>query len=140
MTPGLWLQDVFEKALSTFVLFALTLVVAGQAIDMSFPHELATAGLATVWVVVFNAIPALALPQSPPWMDVAGRAAKSFLQAALALVVAAGSGWLNVSVWQGALVAGAAAAATVLKGAIAVKVAPNTISPASLAPCPPEEG
>lgn len=133
MTFSLWLKDVFEKSLSTFVLFAVTLLAAGQAIDMSFAHELATAGIATVFVVVFNAIPALALPVTPPWADVAGRAAKSFLQASIALVIAAGSGWVDVSVWQGALVAGVAAAAAVVKGALAVKAVPNSISPASLA-------
>lgn len=133
MPFGTWLKDVFEKSLSTFVQFGLTLLIAGQAIDMSFAHQLATAGLAAVWVVVLNAIPALALPNEPPWADVAARAGKSFLQAVLALVVAAGSGWLSVSVWQGALIAGVVAAATIVKGALAIKAKPDAISPASLA-------
>lgn len=132
MTLSLWLKDVFEKSLSTFVLFAVTLLAAGQAINESFAHEMATAGIATIFVVVFNAIPALALPAEPPWADIAGRAAKSFLQAALALVIAAGSGWIDVSVWQGGLIAGIAAAASVIKGAIATKKS-GTISEASLA-------
>ena len=133
MTFGVWLKDVFEKSLSTFVQFALTLIIAGQALDMNFAHELETAGIAAIWVVVLNMIPALTLPAVPPWMDIAGRAAKSFLQAAVSVLVAAGFGWLDVSVWQGALVAGVVAAATVVKGAIALKAVPDAISPASVA-------
>lgn len=37
------------------------------------------------------------------------RAVKTFLQAALAVVIAAGLGWLNVNVWQAAGTAGMAA-------------------------------
>lgn len=133
MTPALWLKDVFEKSLSTFLLFGVTLLAAGTQVDISFAHTLATAGVAAVFVVVLNAIPSLALPASPPWMDVAGRAAKSFLQALIAIVVAAGSGWLDVSVWQAGLIAGIAAAASVIKGSLAIRAVPDSISPASLA-------
>jgi hypothetical protein len=139
VTFGTWLKDLFEKSVSTFIQFGLTLIIAGEAINMSFAHEMATAGIAAIWVVVFNSVQVLALPELPPWADVLARAAKSFSQAALAVLIAAGSGWLEVSVWQGALIAGVVAAATVLKGALAIKAVPNAISPASLAPATPRD-
>lgn len=134
MTFRLWLKDTLERSLSTFVLFGLTLLAAGQALDISFAHQMATAGIAAVFVVVKQAAAAGNLPSfSNPYFDALARAGFSFIQAALAVLIAAGSGWIDTSIWQGALVAGVAAAASVLKGAIAVKAQPDTITPASLA-------
>ncbi len=41
--------------------------------------------------------------------EVAERAALTFAEAFLAIMVAAGADWVNVAVWKGAAVAGAAA-------------------------------
>jgi hypothetical protein len=134
MTFQLWLKDTLERALSTFVLFGLTLLAGGAALDISFAHQMATAGLAAAFVVVKQAFEAGNPPSFPnPYLDALARAGWSFVQAAFAVLVAAGSGWLDVSVWQGAIVAGVAAAASVLKGLIAVKAQPDTITPASFA-------
>lgn len=133
MTPADWLKDTFERAVSTFVLFGATLLAAGSAVDMSFAHQMATAGIAAVLVVVSNALPGLNFSSSNPFFDVMQRAAKSSLQAGVAIVVAAGSGWIDVSVWQGAGMAGLAAGAAVIKGWIATRIHPaETITPASL--------
>lgn len=43
------------------------------------------------------------------WQDIANRAFKTFVQAALAVVVASGSGYLEADVWEAAAVAGGAA-------------------------------
>lgn len=134
MTLQLWLKDTLERAVSTFVLFALTLLAAGTQVDLSFAHTLATAGVATVWVVVLNALPALSVWANPtPLQDVLMRASKSFIQAVIALVVAAESNWISVDVWQGGLVAGIVAAATVVKAFVAERMTANTLTPASFA-------
>lgn len=134
MTFQLWLKDTFERAFSTFVLFGLTLLAAGTQVDLSFAHTLATAGLATVWVVVLNAIPSLSLWANPtPLQDVLMRASKSFMQACLAIVIAAGAGWISIDVWQGGLIAGITAAASVLKAFVAERTRTDTVTPASFA-------
>lgn len=134
MTFKLWLKDTFERAASTFVLFGLTLLAGGAALDISIAHQMATAGVAAAFVVVKQAMFAGNPPSFPnPYLDALARAGWSFGQAVIGVFVAAGSGWIDVSVWQAGLVAGVAAAASVLKGVIAIKRSPATITPASLA-------
>lgn len=133
MTPADWFKDTLERAVSTFILFGVTLLAAGSAVDMSFAHQVATAGIAAVLVVVSNALPGLNFSSQNPFFDVLQRAAKSSVQAGFAILVAAGSGWLDVSVWQGAGMAALAAGAAVIKGWIALRIHPaETITPASL--------
>lgn len=130
-----WVLDTGERAVSTFIGFAVTLLVAGQAIDMSFAHQLATAGVAAVWVVILNAFPSLNFSYAPDTLqDVLARAGKSFIQASGALLVAAGSGWYVASVWQSAGIAGGAAAWAVIKSWLASRRPNSTVTPASVAP------
>lgn len=139
MNLSTWIKDTAERVVSTFIGFALTLLAAGDALDMSIPHQLATAGVASIFVVVMNALPSLNFSYAPGTVqDILARAAKSFLQAAVALLVAAGSGWLDASVWQAAGVAGVAAAAAILKSWIASRRPANTVTPASFAPGHPQ--
>lgn len=46
---------------------------------------------------------------TPKMKDVLVRAAKTFVQAALAVVVASGTGYVDVNVWKAAAIAGGAA-------------------------------
>jgi hypothetical protein len=68
------------------------------------------------------------------WLkDTVERVVFTFLEAFLAVVVASGQDWIDVSTAQAAAVAGGAAALAVLKAAIASRKT-DTVSPASLAP------
>lgn len=137
MTLSAWLADTFERAASTFIQFALTLLIGGQALDISFAHQLATAGIAAFFVVVLNALPSLNFSFAPDSLqDMLARAAKSFVQAMLAVVVAAGSGWISVTMWQTALVAGVVAAATIVKAWLATHMKQPTLTPASVVRLP----
>lgn len=75
------------------------------------------------------------------WLkDTAERAVASFLEAFLAIVIVSGTVDWSPDNGKKALLAGAAAALTVLKAAIA-NVRPGTISPASaVKPAAPPEG
>lgn len=53
--------------------------------------------------------------------DLLERAAWTAVQSALAVVVAAGSGWLDVNVWKAAGVAGVAAGLSALKTAVVAR-------------------
>lgn len=49
------------------------------------------------------------------WKDIASRAEWTFAQAALAVVGAAGAGFVSVQVWKAAAIAGGAAVISMLK-------------------------
>lgn len=132
-----WLADTFERGASTFIQLGLTLVIGGQALDISFAHQMATAGIAAFFVVVLNALPSLNFTFAPDSLqDTLARASKSFLQAMLAVVVAAGSGWISVTMWQTALVAGVVAAASIVKTWLASKMKSPTLTPGSVVRLP----
>lgn len=76
---------------------------------------------------------------SSTWLkDTLERVISTFAQAFLAVLIAAGTDYVNVSTWKAAAVAGGAAVFSVLKSALAA-ARPNTISPASLAAEPAPE-
>ena len=67
------------------------------------------------------------------WLkDTLERAAFTFAEAFIALVLAAGTDWLNLSTIRAAGIGALAAALAVVKAAIATRT-PDTVSPASLA-------
>ena len=67
------------------------------------------------------------------WLkDAAERVVVTFLQTFLAVLVAAGTDYLNVSTLRAAAIAGGAAVLAALKAVIASRT-PDTVSPASLA-------
>jgi hypothetical protein len=67
------------------------------------------------------------------WLiDTAERAGFTFLETFLALVLASGTDWLNLSAIRAAGIGALAAALAVVKAAIASRT-PDTVSPASLA-------
>jgi hypothetical protein len=67
------------------------------------------------------------------WLiDTAERALFTFLETFLALVLAAGTDWLNLSTIRAAGIGALAATLAVVKAAIASRT-PDTVSPASLA-------
>jgi len=64
--------------------------------------------------------------------DTIERVVVTFVQAFLAVVVAAGTDWLDVSTLRAAAIAGGAAVLAALKAVVATRT-PDTVSPASLA-------
>jgi hypothetical protein len=65
-------------------------------------------------------------------MVIGERVIVTFVEAFLAVVVAANTDWLDVSTLRAAGIAGGAAVLAVIKAAIAART-PDTVSPASLA-------
>lgn len=133
-----WIRDVLERSVVTFIIGFLTVSGLAQFTDFStdWGKKLASAAL----FALASAVVRVAFPKSgfglPPMLDVAARAALSGAQAAAVIILANTQlDWFVVSNWQ--LLGGAALAAalSVIKGAIALRVKPGeTVTPASLAP------
>lgn len=137
MTFVLWLKDTLERSVVTFLVAvgSLLTVTGITNLDMDAGKLIGTAGIVAAAAFLKNA----ALPASgtglPPALDVAARAAWSAIQAGAAVIVLGGTAfeWYTASAWQVVGVAALAAAISVVKGALAVKLVPNTVTPASLA-------
>jgi hypothetical protein len=133
----LWAKDTGERAIATFFVVVIPLLLTGKAIDASLAAQAGMAGIAAVWAVLFNAFGSMpAFVTGSVWLDLLIRSSRSAMQAMLGIVVGAGSGWLDVTVWQGALLAAGAALGSVVKGFFASRMSKNTITPASLASPP----
>ena len=139
VTGAEYLRDVAERAVVTFVVAVLSLLSAELLTDLDVDtgKKLATAGL----VALASFVKTLAFPKAGfglgPWADVASRAAFSFVQAGAAVIVAGPYlNWFTASAWEAVYVAGAAAAISVLKGSLALRMRKPTVTPASLAPEP----
>lgn len=137
MTFALWLKDTLERSVVTFLvaLGALLGVDALSDFNADTGKKLGTAGIVAVAAFLKNA----ALPKAgtglPPWLDIAARAAFSAIQAGATVIVLAGTAfqWYTASHWQVVGVAALAAAISVVKGALALRLVGDTITPASFA-------
>jgi hypothetical protein len=133
----LWLKDTLERTIVTFLVAigSLLSVDALSDFDADMGKKLGTAGIIAAAAFLKNT----ALPKSglglPPYVDIAARAAWSAVQAGAAVIVLAGTAfaWYDASHWQAVGVAALAAAISVVKGALALRIVPNSITPASLA-------
>lgn len=134
MTPAQWAKDTAERALSTLV---QSLLVFIPAILGPWNGEVGKAILAAclppVATVLLNAVPHLRYETSVLWLDIAIRSIRTFSASILGALAATSFDLFDGSAWRLVALSAIMAAAAVIKGAIADKVVPNSITPASLA-------
>ncbi len=131
MTIDRWIRDTLERVAATFVASALTWLSAAHAFDANWVEALAIATVPPILAVVMSAMPGLTYTGPVWWIDAAVRTVRQAVQAACSVLLAAGSGIGDVTVWRGAAITAGMAALAVLK-AIAARRVGDTITPASL--------
>lgn len=137
MTLKNWLRDVGERAVATFAVAVLALLSTVALTDFDPITFGKTAGTAAL-VALAAFLKTVAWPAAgfglTAVQDVLARAAFSFIQVAATVVAAdAGFQWYTASAWHVVLASSAAAAFSVVKGAIALRMVDATVTPASLA-------
>jgi hypothetical protein len=140
----LWLKDVAERAVSSFVVAVLALLgaqgwdelFANGELNIAFVKTLATAGLVAAAVVIKQA----GLPKSgfglSATVEALYRAMWQGIQAGVAVFAADQFDWFDPTAWQGVGIVVIAALGSALKSFLADRFTTGTITPGSLASPP----